>query len=352
MSESGDLRTPTSSHVPVEDKTPTQVTSISDTGSAMVLTYPKKLFPKSPVPVDKGSGGGDSNDMSLVGEDSRKYDYGLITPALAALLGDESKEPVLASQDNSVEARYPLHGFSLSPQNGSIPVGIDRTDACQMLSPCGSGIHPQMELQDSGTQSACFVGRMQQSLSCVTPPPQQGGSFMSRETLALVESLSTIQKSKSRLGLIPPSPASALSQRIEKSKLQLSGRRSFTTPSTIGREDTGVRPETRKDILITNLDDLLSKHDNRTPLSQRQGAPDKLSCGALSPVVDSSDVFTCISPEGNTNSMIEGSLLKEQERNQIASTPDKFVSSLAKSSDATTSALNNCVTRQDRSLSL
>lgn len=348
MSESGDLRTPTSSHVPVEDKTPTQVTSISDTGSAMVLTYPKKLFPKSPVPVDKGSGGGDSNDMSLVGEDSRKYDYGLITPALAALLGDESKEPVHASQDNSVEARYPLHGFSLSPQNGSIPVGIDRTDACQMLSPCGSGIHPQMELQDSGTQSACFVGRMQQSLSCVTPSPQQGGSFMSRETLALVESLSTIQKSKSRLGLIPPSPASALSQRIEKSKLQLSGRRSFTTPSTIGREDTGVRPETRKDIPITNLDDLLSKHDNRTPLSQGQGAPDKLSCGALSPVVDSSDVFTCISPEGNTNSMIEGSLLKEQEINQTASTPDKFVSSLAKSSDATTSALNNCVTRQDQ----
>ncbi|WZZ71079.1 hypothetical protein YC2023_082449 [Brassica napus] len=348
----GDLRTPTSSHhvpVQVEEKTPTQVTFRSDdTGSAMVLTYPKKLFPKSPVPVDKGSGGGDSNDMSLVGDDSRKYDYGRITPALAALLGDESREPVPASQDNSVEARSPVPEFSLFPQYGSIPVGINSTDACQMLSPCGSGIHPQMELQESGRESAYFVGRMQQSLSCVTPSPQQGGSFMSRETLALVESLSTIQKSKSRLGLIPPSPASALSQRIEKSKLQLSGRRSATTPSTIGREDTGVRPETRKDIPITNLDDLLSTHDNRKPVSENHGAPDQLSCGALSPVVDSSDVFTFLNPEGNSNSKIEGSLLKEQERNQTASTPDKFVSSLAKSSDATTSALNNCVTLQDQ----
>ncbi|CAN7048794.1 unnamed protein product [Brassica rapa subsp. trilocularis] len=349
MSESGDL----SSHrvpVEVEEKTPTQVTFRSDdTGSAMVLTYPKKLFPKSPVPVDKGSGGGDSNDMSLVGDDSRKYDYGHITPALAALLGDESKEPIPASQDNSVEARSPVPEFSLFPQNGSIPVGINSTDACQMLSPCASGIHPQMELQESGRESAYFVGRMQQSsLSCVTPSPQQLGSFVSRETLALVESLSTIQKSKSRLGLIPPSPASALSQRIEKSKLQLSGRRSDTTPSTIGREDTGVRPKTRKDIPITNLDDLLSTHDNRKPVSENHGAPDQLSCGALSPVVDSSDVFTFLNPEGISNSKIEGSLLKEQERNQTASTPDKFVSSLAKSSDATTSALNNCVTLQDQ----
>lgn len=163
---------------------------------------------------------------------------------------------------------------------------------------------------------------------------------MSRETLALVQSLSTIQKSKSRLGLIPPSPASALSQRIEKSKLQLSGLRSVTTPSTIGREDSGLRPGTRKDIPITNLDDLLSKHDNPTP--------DQLSCAALSPIVDSSDVFTCISPEVNTNSRIQGSLLKEQERNQTAGTPVKFVSTLAKSSHATTSAaLNNCVTPQD-----
>uniref|UniRef100_A0A1J3EBD6 Knl1 C-terminal RWD domain-containing protein n=1 Tax=Noccaea caerulescens TaxID=107243 RepID=A0A1J3EBD6_NOCCA len=353
MSESGDIRTPTSSsHIQVEERTPTHVTSRSDTGSAMVLTNLKKLFPKSPLPVDKSSGGGDSNDMSIVGENSRKYDYGHISPALAALLGDESNELPLASSNK------PVRDISLSPQNGSIP--ITRGDAGQMLSPYGSGYHRQIELQESGNEAsfsslamrrpnASLLGILPQSFSCVTPSPKQGGSFMSRETLALVESLSTIQKSKSRLGLIPPSPASALSQRIEKSRIQLSGRRSVTTPlSTIGREEIGVRRETRADIPITNLDDLLSIHDNRTPVSELKGTPDQSSFGALSPVADSSDVFARISPEENTNSETEGSLLKQQETNQPASTPDKFVSSLANPPNATPSALENFVTLHDQ----
>lgn len=366
MSETGELQTPTSRHLPVEEKTPTQVTCTSDTGSAMELTNPKKRFPKSPVPVDKGSGGKDSNDMSIVGENSRKYDYGHISPTLAALLADESNELPPASSDT------PVHDFSLSPQNGCIAIGqsykdshgIDSSDACQMLSPYGSGCHPQLVLQESGSQrytketslssstirrqSASLVGILPQSLTCVTPSPKQGGSFMSRETLALVESLSTIQKSKSRLGLIPSSPGSALFQRIEKSKLQLSERRSMTTPSTIGREEIVVRREKHADILITNLEDLLSEHDNRTPVSEKKGIPDQRSCGALSPAVDSSDVFECISSEGNTISEVEGSLLKQQERNQTANTPDKFASSLANSSNATMSALKNFVTLHDQ----
>ncbi|EFH59889.1 hypothetical protein ARALYDRAFT_480072 [Arabidopsis lyrata subsp. lyrata] len=456
-SESGDVRTPTSSHLPVEEKTPTEVTSRSDTGSAMVLTEPKKLFPKSPVPVDKGSGGRDSNDMSIVGENSRKYDYGYISPTLAALMGDGSKE--LLPEDNTVEARSPIDDFFSSPQNGYMPIGhgIDSSDAC----------HPQIVLQESGSlrytkeaslsssairrQSAFLVGMLPQSLSCVTPSPKQGGSFMSRETRALVESLSTIQKSKSRLGLIPPSPGSALSQRIEKSKLQLSGHRSMVTPAT-GREEIGVLREKHADIPITNLEDLLSKHDNRTPISEKKSIPDKCvsgafnpavdtsddnrtqvsekkgipdrctsgalspavdtsvdrtpvlekkgipdrctsgalspavdtsddrtpvsekkglspavdtsddrtpvsekkgmpdqhCCGALIPAVDISDVFARRSPEGNTNSEIEGSLCKQQQRNQTASTPEKCVSSLTNSSNAKPSALKKFATRPDQ----
>ncbi|KAG7578709.1 hypothetical protein ISN45_Aa03g028820 [Arabidopsis thaliana x Arabidopsis arenosa] len=456
-SESGDVRTPTSSHLRVEEKTPSEVTSRSDTGSAMVLTEPKKLFPKSPVPVDKGSGGRDSNDMSIVGENSRKYDYGYISPTLAAMLGDESKE--LLPEYNTVEARSPIDDFSSSPQNGYMPIGhgIDSSDAC----------HPQIVLQESGSlrytkeaslsssairrQSAFLVGMLPQSLSCVTPSPKQGGSFMSRETRALVESLSTIQKSKSRLGLFPPSPGSALSQRIEKSKLQLSGHRSMVTPAT-GREEIGVLREKHADIPITNLEDLLSKHDNRTPISEKKSIPDKCvsgafnpavdtsddnrtqvsekkgipdrctsgalspavdtsvdrtpvlekkgipdrctsgalspavdtsddrtpvsekkglspavdtsddrtpvsekkgmpdqhCCGALIPAVDISDVFARRSPEGNTNSEIEGSLCKQQQRNQTASTPEKFVSSLTNSSNAKPSALKKFATRPDQ----
>ncbi|CAH2052512.1 unnamed protein product [Thlaspi arvense] len=335
MSESGDLRTPTSSHVPVEEKTPTQVT-----GSAMVLTYPKKLFPRSPLPVDKGSGGGDSNDMSLVGDDSRKYDYGHISPALAALLGDESNELLPASSDNNVEERFPVHGFSLSPQNG-----------CQSYEESVSRRYTnEASLSSSSIRrgSASLVDVLPQSLSCVTPSPKHGGSFMSRETLALVESLSTIQKSKSRLGLIPPSPASALSQRIEKLKLQLSGRRPVITPSTIEREETGVRRKTLADIPITNLEDLLSKDDNRTPVSEKKSTPDQRSFGALSPAVDSSGVFASVSLEGNTVSEVEGSLLEQQEGNHTASNPEKIVSSLAYSTDATTSALRDMVTLHDQ----
>ncbi|XP_010422716.1 PREDICTED: uncharacterized protein LOC104707951 [Camelina sativa] len=431
-SESGDVRTPMS-NLPVEE---------TDTGSAMVLlTKPKKLFPKSPLPVEKGSGGRDSNDMSIVGENSRKYDYGYISPTLAALLADESME--LLPEDNTVESRSPIHGFSLSPQNGCIPVvqankdshGINSGDACQILSPSGSGSRPQIVLQESGSQhyskdvslssstirrqSAFSVGLLPQSVSCVTPSPKHGGSFMSRETRALVESLPTIQKSKSRLGLIPP--GSALIQRIEKSKLQLSGNR-------IGRE-VGVHMEIHAGIPITNLEDLLSEHDNRTPVSEKKGmpdicssgalspvvdtgddsttpvsgkkgmpdqcgsgalrpavdtrgdnrtpvsdkidmpdqcssgafspdvdtsddrtqvsekkgVPDQNSCGALSPAADISNVFARRSPEGNTNSETEGSLFKQQQRNQTASTPEKFVSS-----NATTSASKNFVILQDQ----
>ncbi|CAA7023675.1 unnamed protein product [Microthlaspi erraticum] len=353
-SETGDIRTPTSSsYIPVEERTPTHVTSRSDTGSAMVFTNLKKLFPKSPLPVEKSSGGGDSNDMSIVGENSRKYDYGHISPSLASLLGDESDELPLASSNKP----------SLSPQNGSIP--ITRGEDGQMLSPYGSGYLRQIELQESGSRryadeaafsslamrrpNASLVGILPQFSSCVTPSPKHGGGFMSKETLALVESLSTIQKSKSRLGLIPPSPASALSQRIEKSRIQLSGRRSMTTPlSAIGREEISVRREIHSDIPITNLDELLSKDDNRTPVSEKKGTPEQRSFGALSPVADSRDVFACTSPEGKTNSETEGSLLKQQEENQPASTPDKFVSSLANSPNATPSALKNFVTLHDK----
>ncbi|EOA32720.1 hypothetical protein CARUB_v10016023mg [Capsella rubella] len=483
-SDFGDARTPTSSHLPVEEKTPTEVTSRSDTGSAMVLlTKSKKLFLKSPLPAEKESGGRDSNDMSIVGENSRKYDFGYISPTLEALLA-KSKE--LLPEDCTVEARSPIHDFSLSPQNGHIPVvqankdshGIDSSGACQILSPSGSGCRPQIVLQEPESQhytkdgslssstvrrqSAFSVGILPQSVSCVTPSPKQGGSFMSKETRALVESLSTIQKSKSRLGLIPPSPGSALSQRIEKSKLQLSGHRSMTTPSTFGRE-VGVHTKINADIPITNLEGLLSKHDNRTPISEKKGMPNKCGSGALSPVVDTGDnnrtpvsekkgmpdqcssgalspvidtvddnrtrvsekkgmpdkcssgalspvvdtgddnrtplsekkvmldqcssgalspaadtsddrtpiserkgvpdqygcgalksaadisnVFASRSPKGNTNSEVEGSFFKQQKRNQTASTPGKFVSSLTNSSNVMTSASKNFVTLQDQ----
>ncbi|KAH9745418.1 hypothetical protein KPL70_004067 [Citrus sinensis] len=93
-SESGDLKTPTGKTFAFEEKTPTHVSTSSDPGSFMVLTKPKKPIGQSPVAVGKVTGSRDSNDMSLVGDDSHKYDYGRLSPALEALLA-ESGENIL-----------------------------------------------------------------------------------------------------------------------------------------------------------------------------------------------------------------------------------------------------------------
>lgn len=93
-SESGDLKTPTGKTFAFEEKTPTHVSTSSDPGSFMVLTKAKKPIGQSPVAVGKVTGSRDSNDMSLVGDDSHRYDYGRLSPALEALLA-ESGENIL-----------------------------------------------------------------------------------------------------------------------------------------------------------------------------------------------------------------------------------------------------------------
>jgi len=94
----GDLKTPTMSTahrlLAFEDSatTPSHNATSTDSASFMVLTKAKK----SMVPVDKvssaggGGGGNDSNDMSIVGENPRSYDYGRISPRLDALLAEGS----------------------------------------------------------------------------------------------------------------------------------------------------------------------------------------------------------------------------------------------------------------------
>ncbi|KAF2284740.1 hypothetical protein GH714_029774 [Hevea brasiliensis] len=80
------------------EKTPSHVSTPSDSGSFMVLTRAKKLIPQVSLPFEKVSGGRDSNEMSLVGEKPYNYDYGKLSPTLEALLAEGSKNP----QDSSV----------------------------------------------------------------------------------------------------------------------------------------------------------------------------------------------------------------------------------------------------------
>ncbi|XP_050279878.1 uncharacterized protein LOC126720976 isoform X2 [Quercus robur] len=88
----GDAKTPTAHRLDFEEKTPSQNATPTDSDSLMVLTKAKKPGLQSLVPVDKVSGGKDSNDMSIVGENPRSFDYGRLSPRLDALLADGSED--------------------------------------------------------------------------------------------------------------------------------------------------------------------------------------------------------------------------------------------------------------------
>ncbi|KAJ0051400.1 hypothetical protein Pint_01805 [Pistacia integerrima] len=91
MSELGDIKTPAGSCFAFEEKTPSQVGTPSDSGSFMVLTKAKKPISPTSLPVGKVSISRDSNDMSLVGENPHRYDYGRLSPTLEALLAEGSE---------------------------------------------------------------------------------------------------------------------------------------------------------------------------------------------------------------------------------------------------------------------
>lgn len=92
-----EFKTPTEVRVAAEEKTPSNITTPSDPGSSMVLTKDKKVTSQNVSGFVQGSGGRDSNDMSLVGENLKSYDYGKLSPALEALLSEAMKEPQAAS---------------------------------------------------------------------------------------------------------------------------------------------------------------------------------------------------------------------------------------------------------------
>ncbi|KAJ7960221.1 Dentin sialoprotein [Quillaja saponaria] len=114
MSDSGDLKTPTRFGLPLEEKTASQNSSPFATGSLMVLTKAKKQSSRSSVPIDATSDGRDSNDMSIVGDNPHKYDYGAISPRLAAILTEGSKDLSPTSSNSPKETKvYGIH------QNGN-----------------------------------------------------------------------------------------------------------------------------------------------------------------------------------------------------------------------------------------
>lgn len=99
----GELLTSTGIHLCFEEKTPTFESVPTNQGNSMVLTVAKKPHLLSSMPIEKGRSSGDSNDMSLVGENSRRYDYERLSPGLDKLLAETSKD-----MDASEQISYPM----------------------------------------------------------------------------------------------------------------------------------------------------------------------------------------------------------------------------------------------------
>ncbi|GAB4825332.1 hypothetical protein Ancab_008204 [Ancistrocladus abbreviatus] len=121
----GEFKTPTAVCLSFGERTPSQTTTSATFGNMMALTGTKKPGTQSSLRISKVTDGGDSNDMSLVGTNPNRYDYGKLSPELDALLaeGSDVVQPILLS--NYVEGLNSsprLRKENLSPkfgQNGS-----------------------------------------------------------------------------------------------------------------------------------------------------------------------------------------------------------------------------------------
>lgn len=101
-SDSGrDLKTPTAIRAGFEERTPTHNTVRTNSDSFMTLTMADKLISPSSQSGDVVKSK-DSNAMSIVGENSDKYDYGRLPPSLDALLAEGSRDLYAVSVDENL----------------------------------------------------------------------------------------------------------------------------------------------------------------------------------------------------------------------------------------------------------
>lgn len=92
-SDSGMEKTPTGIHLAFDEKTPSNKNTPANSGSFMMLTNARKLTPESDRPMrNVQSDGKDSNEMSLIGNNPDRYDYGRLSPSLDALLAEGSQD--------------------------------------------------------------------------------------------------------------------------------------------------------------------------------------------------------------------------------------------------------------------
>ncbi|XP_004243880.1 uncharacterized protein [Solanum lycopersicum] len=227
-SDSGiDLKTPT--EVSFEEKTPTQTSQ----RSSMELTIANKPISQSCMPVANFSGVSDSSDMSLIGENSRRYDYGILSPDLEALLAEgQERLHAAVSGDTSVPK---------SPTSKEMEVGST-----------------MMDLSGNGEQQANAIGSLKMPLEplCQKVDADDGYKFLSR-----------VVDGESSLRSTVPAPDNN-DDRVNQSLKQLS--------NDFGENNMSVKDAS----VVENSEALCSNNGER---SEFCGLP----CDRVSPVVDS-----------------------------------------------------------------
>ncbi|XP_038889056.1 uncharacterized protein LOC120078802 isoform X2 [Benincasa hispida] len=127
-SDSGrDLKTPTAIRSGFEDRTPTQNTMRTNTDSFMTLTRADKLISPSSQSGDVVRSK-DSNAMSIVGENSDKFDYGRLSPSLDALLTEGSRDLYAVSVDEKLSEQIETREVDQNGQGNYDEESSERTE--------------------------------------------------------------------------------------------------------------------------------------------------------------------------------------------------------------------------------
>lgn len=221
-----EFKTPTEVRVAAEEKTPSNITTPSAPGSSMVLTKDKKVTSQNVSGFVQGSGGRDSNDMSLVGENLKSYDYGKLSPGLEALLSEAMKEPQAASgllSDSSNVKLLERSEVSMFDENKSSR--MDRKDfedkevgKFDMLDISTKGVSvASMELDEANVISVSTNAGQ-----CSTPDRTQGvavDAFTHHQVQSPIQ-LSKVQTADQLGGLQMPNQLSKIQTPNQMSKLQ------------------------------------------------------------------------------------------------------------------------------------
>uniref|UniRef100_A0A803MZA7 Uncharacterized protein n=1 Tax=Chenopodium quinoa TaxID=63459 RepID=A0A803MZA7_CHEQI len=128
----GEFKTPTAVRLPFGERTSGQMSSTTSGGDLMVLSDSQKRVSDSLL-ADKVNGSGNSDDMSIVEEYQRSYDYGKLPPELDVLLTEDGKDVGAVPLTSQVEcsnfnksvtedAKSGLHQDGRGKDVGTVPL--------------------------------------------------------------------------------------------------------------------------------------------------------------------------------------------------------------------------------------